>query len=63
MNRIRNIKEIHENAFQIEEVGLQKSTSILEDDVIFLFGNMNTNVSSRFKPDFAKFNDLNHYGE
>lgn len=62
MNRIRNVKEIHENAFQIEEVGLQKSTSIIEDDVIFLFGNMNTNVSSRFKSEFAKFNDLNHYG-
>jgi hypothetical protein len=47
----------------VEEVGLQRSSSILADDVIFLFGNMNTTVSSIFKPEFARFNDLSKFGE
>ena len=49
-NRVKNLREIHENAFQIEEVGVQKSSSIISDDVIFLFGNMNTTVSNIWKP-------------
>jgi len=56
-SRIKNLREIHEKAFQIEEVGLQKSESILTDDVIFMLGNMNTNVSPTFKNDFALFNN------
>lgn len=55
-SRIKNLREIHEKAFQIEEVGLQKSDSILKDDVIFLLGNLNTTVSSTLKNDFALFN-------
>lgn len=30
-------------------VGQKESESILNDDVVFLFGNMNTNVSSKYK--------------
>ena len=57
-NRIRNIKEIHEKAFQQEDVGLQKSTPITEDDVIFIFGNMNTTISPKHKDDLVLFNKL-----
>jgi hypothetical protein len=62
-SRVRNIRDLHEHAFQVEEVGLQRSASILADDVIFLFGNMNTTVAPSFKPDFARFNDLPRFGE
>jgi hypothetical protein len=36
-------------------VGLQKSETILFDDLIFLVGNMNTQVASTFRSDFGKF--------
>lgn len=36
---------------------MQRSASILTDDVIFLLGNMNTTVSPRFKTEFARFSD------
>ena len=54
--RIQNLKEIHDYAFQIEEVGIKKTETILFDDVIFLVGNMNVNISPTFKEDFARFN-------
>jgi hypothetical protein len=54
---------VHEHAFQVEEVGLQRSSSILDDDVIFLFGIINTTVSIIFKPEFARFNDLSQFAE
>jgi hypothetical protein len=61
-SRLRNLRELHEHAFQVEEVGLQRSTSILSDDLIFLVGNMNTNVSPANKPLFAGFNNLSAFG-
>jgi hypothetical protein len=57
------LRDLHERAFQVEEVGLQRSASILADDVIFLFGNMNTTVPPIFKPEFSRFNDLVHFSE
>ena len=54
--RIRNLKEIHEYAFQIEDVGVQKSETILFDDIIFLMGNMNANVSPSLKHEISRLN-------
>lgn len=47
--RVDNLKDIHRWAFRQNMVGQKESESILNDDVVFLFGNMNTNVSSKYK--------------
>ena len=47
--RISNLRDIHKYAFRETQVGQKESDPILDDDVIFLFGNMNTNISPNCK--------------
>ncbi len=48
-SRVKNLREVHELAFQVEEIGVKKGEPILFDDYVFLVGNMNTNVSGEYK--------------
>lgn len=51
------MKDLHKYAFQELRVGEKTSESIVHDDVIFLFGNTNTNISAEYKETLAQFND------
>ena len=48
-NRVRNLRDLHDYAFQEVKVGEKKLAPIIGDDIIFLVGNMNTHISPEFK--------------
>ena len=45
-HRLHNFRQIHKDAFQEVGVGQKISHSIEEDDVVFIFGNTNTNIEN-----------------
>jgi hypothetical protein len=51
-NRLTSLRELHEGAFQEWAVGQKPSAPIEQDDVLFLLGNMNTNISAEWKGSF-----------
>ena len=48
-NRLENMKNIHEYAFQEIGIGQKISEPIEDDDFVFIFGNTNMNIDSGFK--------------